>query len=168
MKFLQVALPLLLTLSTAHADCMSKYAKLMENETNEDKLYALDRQFIACKKGEKQSPNTYVGNSATGAATKNVPGLSMMLKNERLVMTHTESSCDSGKCRAAAYITRSSYPKHRPGDSGAFCGAMASWQASEKGSRLWEPANELAYSIAENDSALALQIIDSKQKSYCR
>lgn len=168
MNLLRVVMILLFVPAIAQADCLSKYAKLMDNEKNEEKLYALDRQFVACKKGEKQDPNAYVGNSVTGAATKSVPGLSAILKSEQLVMTHTESSCNNGKCLATAYITRASFPKHRPGDTGAFCGAMASWQASEKGNRRWEPSSGLASWISQGNSAVALQIIDDKNRTFCR
>ena len=168
MNLLRAVMILFFLPAIAQADCLSKYAKLMNNENNEEKLYALDRQFVACKKGEKQDPNAYVGNSVTGAATKNVPGLSAILKSEQLVMTHTESSCNNGKCLATAYITRASFPKHRPGDTGAFCGAMASWQASEKGNRRWEPTSGLASWISQGNSAVALQIIDDKNRTFCR
>jgi len=152
----------------AQADCLSKYANMMENEANEEKLYALDRQFIECKRREKTNRNAYVGNSVTGAATKDIPGLSAILKSERLVMTRTWSSCDNGTCRATAYITRAAFPKHRLGDSGEFCGAMASWQAPEKGNRRWEPTNGLASLISKENSAVALEIIDDKHRTYCR
>jgi hypothetical protein len=107
-------------------------------------------------------------NETTGAATKDIPGLGSILRNEQLVMTRTESSCNNGKCLATAYITRASFPKHRPGDSGAFCGAMASWQASEKGIRRWEPTSGLASSISQGNGAVALQIIDDKNRAFCR
>lgn len=151
-----------------HADCLSKYARLMENETNEKKLSALDRQFVECKKREKPNPGAYVGNSVTGAATKDVPGLSAIMKSEQLIMTRTWSSCDSGRCRATAYITRAAFPKHRPGDAGAFCGAMASWQSPEKGNRRWEPVSGLASWISKGNTVAAMEIIDDKDRTYCR
>lgn len=168
MKKLMIVTAMLALTGNAQADCLSKYAKLMGQEKNEEKLYALDRQFVACKKREKQDPNAYVGNSITGAATKDIPGLGSILKNEQLVMTRTESSCNNGKCLATAYITRASFPKNRPGDIGAFCGAMASWQASEKGKRRWEPSNGLASWISQGNIVVALDIIDSKNRSFCR
>lgn len=168
MNLLRAVMILLVVPGVAQADCLSKYTRLMDNEKNEEKLYALDRQFVACKKREKQDPNAYVGNSVTGAATKDIPGLSAILTNEQLVMTRTESSCNNGKCLATAYITRASFPKHRPGDTGAFCGALASWQASEKGSRRWEPIGSLASWISKENSAFALEIIDYKNRTYCR
>lgn len=168
MKLFGAATVLFLLPGIAEADCLSKYAKLMEKEKNEEKIYALDREFVACKKREKQDPSSYVGNSVTGAATKDIPGLSAILKNEQLVMTRTESSCNNGKCLAVAYITHTSFPKHRPGDAGAFCGAMASWQASEKGKRRWEPTSGLASWISQGNSAVALQIIDDKNRTFCR
>lgn len=168
MKLFGAATVLFLLSGIAQADCLSKYAKLMEKEKNEERIYALDREFVACKKREKQDPSAYVGNSVTGGATKDVPGLSAILKNEQLVMTRTESSCNNGKCLATAYITRASFPKHRPGDTDAFCGAIASWQASEKGKRRWEPTNGLASWISQGNSAVAMEIIDDKNRTFCR
>ena len=163
-----IAATMVMLAGVAQADCLSKYAKLMEKEKNEEKINALDREFVACKKREKQDPSAYVGNSVTGAATKDVPGLGAILKSEQLVMTRTESSCNNGKCLAIAYITRAAFPKHRPGDTGAFCGAMASWQASEKGKRRWEPTNGLASWIAQGNSVVATEIIDDKNRTFCR
>ena len=168
MNLLKTATILFLLPAIAQADCLSKYAKLMENEKNEEKIYALDREYAACKKREKQAPSAYVGNSVTEGATKDIPGLSAMLKSEQLVMTQTESSCNNGKCLATAYITRASFPKHRPGDTGAFCGAMASWQASEKGKRRWEPTNGLASWISQGNNAVAMELIDDKDRRFCR
>lgn len=168
LNILKAATVLFLLSGIAQADCLSKYAKLMENEKSEEKIYALDQQFVACKKREKLDPSAYVGNSVTGAATKDVPGLGAILRSEQLVMTRTESSCNNGKCLATAYITRATFPKHRPGDTGAFCGAMASWQASEKGKRRWEPASGLASWVSQGNYAVAMQIIDDKNRTFCR
>lgn len=168
MKKLMVVATMFSLTGVTQADCLSKYAKLMEAEKSEEKIYALDREFVACKKREKKDLGTYVGNSVTGGTTKDIPGLSAILKNEQLVMTQSESSCNNGKCLATAYLTRASFPKHRPGDTDAFCGAMASWQASEKGKRRWEPTNGLASSISQGNSAVAVEIIDDKNRTFCR
>ena len=112
---------------------------------------------------------------AGGVKTTAIPapgyqgGLAGFLKRHNLVITRSESSCDSkpGVCQVTAYITRAEYPKHRAGDTGAFCGQMALWETPKNNRKAWSAVSGLAAWITTGNAEMALEMIDSKNRSYC-
>lgn len=113
------------------------------------------------------------GNSAL---TKHFPaagyadGFADFVKENRLVITHSESMCNlnkNGYCQIDSYITRSEYKKHRDADAMDFCGVLLSWESPENDLKKWRAVSGLAMNIAEGRVQFALQIIDDKNTDYC-
>lgn len=112
----------------------------------------------------------------TSSVTKYFPaagyanGFAGFVKENRLVITHSESMCNlykNGYCQIDSYITRSEYKKHRDGDAMDFCGVLLRWEAPENDLKKWLAVSGLAMHIAEGRVQFALQIIDDKNTDYC-
>lgn len=155
-------------------ECQAKYWALIKDETNQEKVWKLDAAATACKKrgAAAKTRVLYLGDATSGGKAKDFPAagsnVAQYLRDQDLVVTRSESACSGGTCQVTAYLTRESFKKHRPGDTGAFCGAMATWTTSERGAKRWSPSNGLAKSIADGNDALVLASIDGKDGSYCR
>jgi hypothetical protein len=107
---------------------------------------------------------------STFPAGEHKDGLLGFIKRHGLVITSSDGDCPTSKngvCDAWIYLTRSSYPRHRSDDRGAFCGVMVRWEASDENLRNWRPANGLAESIMAGNVGLVLSAIDGKNASYC-
>lgn len=131
----------------------------------------------AASSDDKMSKLILGMRSMSASSTSQLPaisyqqGLAGFLKANQLVITHAEGNCSfvkPGVCQLTAYMTRQSYPKHRPNDKGAFCGSMATWESPEKSIKKWTPTNGLAQHIANGDNAFALLMIDEKNSSFCK
>lgn len=97
-------------------------------------------------------------------------GLAGFMRVNQLVITHVIGYCSSAKasiCQIDAYVTRTSYRKHRVGDSGAFCGALLRWESPASDMKRWSPTSGLAANLAAGREQLALELIDDKDRSYC-